>query len=135
MNENLILELIKLCGKLNNQNAHELEKPIKLDIDNSIDKHLIGKKVIVRTYSAGVHFGTLIEKAGKEVILKDSRRLWYWETLNKGISLSEIANHGVHAKNSKICETLSTLWLEAIEIIPCTLDAITSIEDQNVYRA
>ena len=132
MNENLIREVIKLCGKFTNQTeqqAYEIEQPI-----TSIDKYLIDKKVIVRTYSAGVHFGTLIEKAGKEVILKDSRRLWYWETVNKGISLSEIANHGVHVR-SKICETIPILWLEAIEIIPCSLDAITSIETQNVFRA
>lgn len=39
---------------------------------------MIGKKVIIRTYSAGVWFGELEQKAGKEVILKNARRLWKW---------------------------------------------------------
>lgn len=95
---------------------------------------MIGKKVIIRTYSAGVHFGTLIEKDGKEVILKDSRRLWYWKTTNSGISLSEIANSGV-ASDSKVCESVSLIWLEAVEIIPCAAAAIVSIEGKNVHKA
>lgn len=39
---------------------------------------MIGKEVIVRTYSAGVHFGTLESRNGKEVVLKDARRIWDW---------------------------------------------------------
>ncbi len=95
---------------------------------------LVGKKCIIRTYSAGVHFGELIEKDGKEVILKNARRLWYWKTANKGISLSEVANEGL-AKDSKICAPVDLIWLEANEIIPCTKEAIKNIEAQNEYKA
>lgn len=31
--------------------------------------------VIVRTYSAGVHVGTLHSREGREVVLKDARRI------------------------------------------------------------
>lgn len=95
---------------------------------------LIGKKVIIRTYAAGVHYGELIEKDGKEVILKNSRRLWYWKTENKGISLSEVANAGLH-KDSKVCSPVDLIWLEAVEIIPCTKEAIKNIEAANEYKA
>lgn len=95
---------------------------------------LTGKKVIIRTQSAGVHFGELSEKSGKEVILKNARRLWYWKTANKGISLSEVANAGV-AKDSKICAPVDLIWLEAIEIMPCTKEAIKNIEGQDEYKA
>ena len=95
---------------------------------------LTGKKVIIRTQSAGVHYGELSEKSGKEVILKNSRRLWYWKTANKGISLSEVANAGV-AKDSKVCSVVDFIWLEAIEIIPCTKEAIKNIEGQDEYKA
>lgn len=94
----------------------------------------IGKKVIIRTYSAGVHFGELIDKEGKEVILKNARRLWYWKTTNKGISLSEVANSGL-AKDSKVCAAVDAIWLEAVEIIPCTKEAIKNIEGQDEYKA
>lgn len=95
---------------------------------------LTGKKCIIRTQSAGVHYGELAEKSGKEVILKNSRRLWYWKTANSGISLSEVANAGVH-KDSKVCSPVDFIWLEAIEIIPCTKEAIKNIEATNEYKA
>jgi hypothetical protein len=101
---------------------------------SAIDKNLIGKKVIVRTYSAGVHYGEIVAKEGAEVILKNARRLYYWKTVNGGISLSEIANHGVH-NDSKVCESVSLLWLQPIEIIPCAEAAINSIEAKDVYKA
>lgn len=95
---------------------------------------LIGKKCIIRTYAAGVHFGELIEKDGKEIILKNARRLWYWKTANSGISLNEVANAGLH-KDSKVCAAVSHIWLEAVEIIPCSDEAIKNIEAANVYKA
>jgi hypothetical protein len=95
---------------------------------------MIGEKVIVRTYSAGVHYGTLEQKSGKEVILKNSRRLWYWKTANNGISLSEVANAGL-AKDSRVCASVELIWLEAVEIIPCTKEAIKNIEAANEYKA
>ena len=94
----------------------------------------IGKKCIFRSYSSGVHFGELSEKDGKEVIIKNARRLWYWKTTNKGISLSEVALGGL-AKDSKVCAPVDAIWLEAIEIIPCTKEAIKSIEGADEYKA
>lgn len=95
---------------------------------------LIGKKVIVRTYSAGVHYGELIEKSGNEVILKNSRMLYYWKTTDGGISIGEIANTGVH-KDSKVCAAVALQWLDAIGIIPCTDVAIKNIEAKNAHTA
>lgn len=95
---------------------------------------LVGKKCIIRCHSAGVHFGEVAEKDGKEVILKNARRLWYWKTANKGISLSEVANVGL-AKDSKVCAPVDLIWLEAVEIIPCTKEAIKNIEAADEYKA
>lgn len=103
-------------------------------ITSNINSALVGKKVIVRTFSAGVHYGEVQEKEGKEIILKNARRLWYWKTTNGGISLSEIAIGGVH-KDSKICAAVNLQWLDAIEIIPCTAEAIKNIEASNEYKA
>ncbi len=87
---------------------------------------MIGQNVIVRTYSAGVHFGVLSEKSGKEVILKNARRMWYWKA-KAGISLSAVATNGLDGV-SKICEPLESIWLEAIEIIPVSQNIADSIE-------
>lgn len=93
----------------------------------------LNKFVIVRTYSAGVHCGILSQKDGNEVILKDARRMYFWKNLGSGISLSDIAVDGIH-KDSKLCAPVD-IWLEAIEIIPCSDKCIKTIENQEVYEA
>lgn len=49
------------------------------------------KRVIVRTYSAGVFAGELETKDGREVTLMNARRLWYW---TGAASLSQLAQEG-----------------------------------------
>lgn len=84
------------------------------------------KAVIVRTYSAGVHYGLLKSKKGQEVVLTKSRRVWYWKG---AATLSELATTGLDQKNSKVAVVLDEITLtQAIEIIPCTAEAVKSIE-------
>ena len=78
------------------------------------------KYVIVRTYSAGVHAGTLVQRDGKEVVLENARRIWFWKGAN---TLHEIALHGV-GDGSKISEPVAQITLtEAIEVITATAAA------------
>ena len=91
---------------------------------------MVGKKCIIRTYSAGVWFGTVEQKSGNEVIISNARRMWMWHT-KKSISLSSCAIHGINEDKSKIAESVNEVWLEAIEIISCAEEAIKSIEDAN----
>lgn len=88
---------------------------------------MVGSKVIVRTYSAGVWFGMLGQKSGNEVILKEARRMYRWQAA-ESISLSPVSIYGIDQSKSKICEGVPSVWLEAIEIIPCSIDSIRSIE-------
>lgn len=78
------------------------------------------KFVLVRTESAGVHFGTLSKREGAEVTLSSARRIWQWNGAN---TLHEIALHGVGV-GSKISETVSEiLLLNTIEILPISAKA------------
>lgn len=95
---------------------------------------LIGKKCIIRTYTAGVHYGEIVEKSGTEVIVKNSRRLWQWKA-KESISLSAVAKFGIDQSGSKICAPVDSIWLDAIELIPCTDDAIKSIEGAEIVKA
>jgi len=100
-----------------------------------IANRYIGKEVIVRSYSAGNHFGTLelYNPAQGVVILRNARRLWKWNT-DKGISLSEIATYGVVQPNSKICTTLPEQIISEVgEILPTTEIAAQSIKSAAVY--
>lgn len=80
----------------------------------------VGRYVIVRAYSAGVHAGELVSQDGDIVILKDSRRLWNWKA-KSGIALSGVAVHGIDAKNSKVDVNLSEVCIIGVcEVIPAS---------------
>lgn len=90
----------------------------------------IGRKVIVRTYSAGVHFGTLAQREGREVVLTDTRRMWEWKG---AFTLSAVAQEGI--KGGRISITVPDILLtEAIEIIPCSDAAAASIEGIKAHK-
>jgi len=76
---------------------------------------MIGKKVIVRTYSAGVHFGTLEKIDGKNATLSNTRRIWYWEG---AFTLSAIALNGLSKKSKLSVPVPELLLTEAIEVMP-----------------
>lgn len=99
------------------------------------EKKMAKKKldyVIVRTYSAGVFAGFLVSKKGKEVELKDARRLWYWKG---AASLSQLAVDGVKYPNE--CKFPAVVEkhhvTEAIEILHVTPKAKASIESVPVW--
>ena len=94
----------------------------------------MGKKVIIRTYSAGVWYGTLSQKEGNEVVLVDARRLWSWWAA-ESISLSGVAVYGIKQDKSQIAPKVDGVWLEAIEIIPTTETAQKSIESAKDAKA
>jgi hypothetical protein len=93
----------------------------------------IGKKVIIRGDKSGVEFGELVEHKGREVTLKDARRIWFWAG---AASLSQLAKDGTTDPSScKFTVTVDSITiLDAIEIIPCTDKAIKSIEDVEVWK-
>ena len=85
----------------------------------------LGKVVVVRTFSAGVHVGKLVDKNGDEVMLENARRVWRWEGAN---TLHELSLNGV-GKCSRISEPVAVIFLKGvIEIIPATPEAVTKIE-------
>ena len=94
----------------------------------------VGEYVIIRTYSAGVHSGTLSSRQGGEVILLNSRRLWYWAG---AASLSELAMYGTSApRRCKFSVMVDRILLtEAVEIIPTTNEGRSSIEGVNEWTS
>ncbi len=88
---------------------------------------------IVRTYSAGVFAGYLESKDGKEVVLKDARRLWYWKG---AASLSQLAEEGVKCPDEcKFpCPVKKVTLTEAIEILDVSEAAKKNIEAVPVWK-
>lgn len=89
--------------------------------------------VIVRTYSAGVFAGNLISRKGKEVVLHNARRIWYW---SGAASLSQLAMEGTSdPANCKFpCEVKEITLTEAIEILKTTKAAELSIKGVPVWH-
>jgi len=92
----------------------------------------VSKYVIVRTYSAGVFAGFLQSRSGKEVVLMNARRLWYWKG---AASLSQLAMTGTsNPAGCKFPVAVNRVeLLEAIEILDCTDAARQSIESVPVW--
>lgn len=85
------------------------------------------KYCIVRTYSAGVFAGYLESRNGKEAVIRNVRRIWYWDG---ACSLSQLAKDGTAApENCKFAVPVNKIEVtEAIEIIECTEKAMKSIQ-------
>lgn len=93
----------------------------------------LGKKVLIRTDRAGVHYGTLVSKAGLEIELKDAIRIWYWKG---AASLSQMAVDGVSCpEDCKFSVQVPIICLTYIEIIPCSEKAQKSIEGVPSWKA
>jgi hypothetical protein len=89
--------------------------------------------VIVRTDRAGVFAGKLASKSKGTVILKDARRLWYWDGAS---SLSQLAMEGVKKpENCKFpCEVIEIELYGVIEIIIMTEVAVASVKGVKVWQ-
>lgn len=92
------------------------------------------KYVIVRTYSAGVLAGELESRTGREVVLRNARRIWYWAG---AASLSELAMLGTSKpEECKFpCVVDRVELLEVIEILDVTPAARKSIENVPIWSA
>jgi hypothetical protein len=104
---------------------YSMSNEIVLNGKTYVEKEASNDFKIIRTYSAGVFFGELIRRDGKEVELKNARRLWYWDG---SASLSQMAIDGVSKpENCKFAKPISVILTETIEIISTTEKAQKSI--------
>lgn len=88
---------------------------------------LIGKYVVVRCRDAGVHAGILEAHEGREALLREARRLWYWKPA-KGKFLSAVAMTGLHPESKVGMQVGRQLLTEDCEIMECSPEAAKSIQ-------
>lgn len=94
----------------------------------------VEKRKIIRTYSAGVFFGEIVTRKGKEATVKNARRLWYW---SGAASLSQLAQSGTTNQGAcKFPEPVAKIVLtECIEIIDVTPEAAATIDGVKPWKA
>ena len=92
-----------------------------------------GKYYMVRSYSAGVFMGKIKSRKGKEAVLTDARRIWYW---SGAASLSQLATEGTsNPSGCKFpCSVPQVTLTEVIELIPMTAKAKQSIDGVPVWK-
>lgn len=85
-----------------------------------------GQFCIIRTYSAGVFAGIIASRKGKEVLIKNAIRIWYW---TGAASLSQLAVEGT--KSPTTCKfglpVSEILVTEAVEIL-----AVSKTAEKNI---
>jgi len=88
---------------------------------------------IIRCASAGVFAGYISIRDGREVVIINARRLWYWDG---AASLSQLAMEGVkRPENCKFAmEVDEVLVLDAIEILSCTKKSQESIKGVSIWK-
>jgi len=97
--------------------------------DNHKQNPMVGKRCLIRTYSAGVHIGDVVSINEMEVVLKNALRLWKWE--GGGLSLSAVANNGI--KGGRLNYTGDIMLTNAIEIIPTTVEAEETYVKSSIF--
>lgn len=109
----------------------------KKTVKKKVAKKAIKKSkrfVIVRSHTAGVHFGEFVSREGDALILKNSRRLWRWQ----GASLSQVAVAGPASGDNRFGMTVSKTEIvspQGFEIADCSklaAIAILSVTDWRV---
>jgi hypothetical protein len=112
---------------------NEIEYVRKDSIGEQADTFNGLKYVIVRTYSAGVFAGYLESRNGQEVVMRQARRIWYWDG---AASLSQLAIDGTSKpSNCKFPASVDRVeLLQAIEILDCTKKAQKSIAEVKVWK-
>ena len=92
-------------------------------------------KVMVRSTNAGVFYGKVVSRDEDTVVLKDSRRVWYWAG---AATLSELANRGTSKPEE--CKFPAPIQgehtvLGVCEIIEMTPKAVASLDAVPVWSA
>jgi|TARA_R110000796_G_scaffold30800_9_gene82019 hypothetical protein len=96
---------------------------------------ILGKEVLIRTYSAGVHYG-ILDKAESvndsyDVKLKNATRVYSWAG---ACSLSQLATEGTKNTETKLSVTVPTIFLKAIEVIEMTPLALERLADIKTWK-
>lgn len=93
-------------------------------------EEILNKKCVVRSYNAGVYYGTVTEVNGETVRMVNVRNIWYWEGAN---CLADIAANGV-GRGSQVSRAVSSMVVNhCCQIIPCEETAIQNLDNISIW--
>lgn len=106
----------------------EIKPPSKAELEKQINAAIIGKKCIIRSREQGVMYGTVLAVDGRSCVVEKARQLWQWDCK---FVLIELAAYGVRnaSANRFSRESIEpVLMSEFCGIIPCSPEAIKSLD-------
>jgi len=134
----VVMVLVMVVKQIKTKRRIKMKKVI-VDGEVFVKEETMSKNLkIVRTYSAGVFVGEIVERndciAGMSVVMKNARRLWGWKG---AASLSQMATEGT--KDPGGCkfpaEVKRVELFKVIEILDVTEQAVESINSVKVWSA
>lgn len=100
-----------------------------------MELNLVNKPVMIRTYSAGVHYGILSEYSDSSdsysVKLTNARRIYSWAG---ACSISQLATEGTTNTETKISVEVPSIYLKAIEVIEMTKLGFQRLEALDTWK-
>lgn len=111
MKEQMLMKVLEMLLSSADKVEGEIIPPEPV---RELEQMHVGEYVLIRTYSAGIHFGKMVKREGQEVLLNEARRIWSW---NGAFTLSKVAADGVGGGkfSVKIDGFLAT---QVIEVMP-----------------
>ncbi len=92
---------------------------------------MIGRHCVIRTYSDGVHLGTVAKVDGMEVLLTGARRIWIWKG---AFTLSEVATLGIDKQSRLAVEVPEVYLTQVISFTPTSEQARKTYENCGVEK-
>lgn len=93
-------------------------------------KDIINNKCLVRSYDAGVYFGTVTAVDGETVRMENVRNIWKWEGAS---CLSQVAVDGICG--GRVSQVVESMVLNrCCQIIPCSAKSIKNLEKSKVWK-
>ena len=87
----------------------------------------LNEKYLVRCDRSGVFYGTLVELEGQRAKLKNARKIYYWDG---AACLEQLSVEGTKkadkCKFTMVVEEIEVF--DVIQVLPCSIEAISNIE-------
>ena len=117
---------------MNSDFAEEVVNPVLIkNLKEEINME--NKYYIIRGDRSGVFFGQIAGRNGKEVKLRNVRKLWYWEG---ACAVEQLAVDGV--TNPSSCKFTvvvpEMVVMDAIQILPCSDKAVKILGEVKVWK-
>ena len=117
---------------MNSDFAEEVVNPVLIkNLKEEINME--NKYYIIRGDRSGVFFGQIAGRNGKEVKLRNVRKLWYWEG---ACAVEQLAVDGVTNPSScKFTVVVPEMVVtDAIQILPCSDKAVKILGEVKVWK-